>query len=284
MALFRRKTTKKTTPERQSDQIPREWIDQVPWMGEEPFEASYTSKPPGRILDDLGYVRRILFAWLCGRPVSEMASRAGCSERSVRNVVSEMIYVPEQDLNNGWERWCELGLVGGLLISRENVALGDQSSLRDYKVTVVCQICHRTAGYVYMPAERLENSGLLIENDVLASGILLLGDVHERDLGRIQGHLLCHFLIEIDPIPSAWSSQNFRLRLKLKQYEYLPSKRGLTSHLRQHFSVYVSQHARSVLTGYVSSGSSMLRPIVKGRELSIEGARRRWLKMFNQSR
>ena len=52
-------------------------IEGMPWFGEPPYQPTLRKKPPRGAAEDLSYVRRVLISWLIGRPISEIARRAG---------------------------------------------------------------------------------------------------------------------------------------------------------------------------------------------------------------
>lgn len=70
--------------------------------------AGLLEEPGGN--NDLECVRRILIAWLTGGSVSEIARRAGCIERSVRNVITDVIYAGEGNLDRHGRPSASLGL------------------------------------------------------------------------------------------------------------------------------------------------------------------------------
>ena len=85
-------------------------IEGAPWFGEPPFEPTPIRHSPRGALHHQGYRRRVLLSWLVGRPVSQIAKRAGCSTRLAHRVVAQTIYPP--GTNGALEDWLSLGLIG----------------------------------------------------------------------------------------------------------------------------------------------------------------------------
>ena len=90
-------------------------IDDVKWFGEPPFEPRLRKKPPNSAAEDHPYVRRVLISWLVGRPVSQIATRAGCSPRLVHKILSTAIYFPPEPPLSFWR---DLGLIALLDVPR----------------------------------------------------------------------------------------------------------------------------------------------------------------------
>lgn len=176
--------------------------DQLPWFGEAPFEPARETRVPRGAVNDLPYVRRILLSWLLGRPVSEVARRAGCSPRLVHKVFRQIFAVPEPRL--GLEKWLELGLVivpGVKSPSPPGPTRERPSSTnRETLVPVYCGVCHRLLGG-YEVFEDCPDGALLSAEDL---------DWNQDRSGwgsdgleiavLIQGHLINHFRLRFDPI------------------------------------------------------------------------------------
>jgi len=87
-----------------------EVADALPWFGQEPFKASRRRRPPRPVFSSLSYVRRVLLAFLAGRPMSEVAAPAGCGIRTIYKVIGGVIYwLPD---NDEIPIWLDLGLFG----------------------------------------------------------------------------------------------------------------------------------------------------------------------------
>ncbi len=280
--MFGRKKEAQLPPGVYPDEEVTRLVADFPRFGEEPFLAATDKRPPRPILDDLEYVRRILISWLIGRPVSEIAKRVGCSERSVRNVIEKVIYVDEYDLESGWSDWIELGLIGAL-----DVAVADQASswLNDpdvSQVTVICQVCHRQIGMVHMLKSMLgERQGSEIELDVLARGLLLDDELARRHLAEVQGHLILHFYIGIDKIAVNTRRARHRAHRYLQSIEWIPANQPFSWYSnRHHYTQIVSRHAIGVLPEEGEPDLRLLTPVIDGRPMSIYDARRRWKQLI----
>lgn len=280
--MFRRKKVAETVPTESSEGKLNSFIEKMPWLGEMPFRAATDRRPPKPIIDDLEYVRRILIAWLIGRPVSQVARRVGCSERSVRNVVRNVLYVAEDDLAIAWNAWCELGLLGAI-----DVMVADQafSRLEDpdiVQVSAICQICHRLAGVVCMFKPLLaEQRGSQIDLETLTRGLIVEDRLARRRLAQVQSHLLSHFYIGNDAIAA-----NTR-RVRQREHEFMqrvslipPSRPFKWRTNRLHYSKIVSGHALQNLAEGGEPDQNQLTPVVGGRPTTIYDARRRWKRMI----
>lgn len=199
--MFGRKKEAQLPPGVHPDEEVTRLAEDFPWFGEEPFLPATDKRPPRPIVNDLECVRRILISWLISRPVSEMAKRVGCSERSVRTVIENMIYVNEYDLESGWSDWIELGLIGALDVTIVSTVTGWQPDPDVAEVTVICQVCHRPVGIVSMLKTLLgEQRGLQVESNVLSREILAEDRIYRRRVARVQGHLILHFYVGRDNI------------------------------------------------------------------------------------
>ena len=90
-------------------EIIRGLADGAPWFGLGEFEPTLRRKPPRRASSDSDYIRRVLISWLIGRPVSDIADRAGCSPRLAYSIINHTIY--ESGAIDELDSWIELGLV-----------------------------------------------------------------------------------------------------------------------------------------------------------------------------
>ena len=185
----------------------REVADGLPWFGEEPFLPSLVSRPPPNATADLPYVRRILVSWLVGRPVSQVAERAGCSSRHVYKVISHYLYAEPGELGWALEQWLELGLVTAISPSWPGEApirsRGRPAWFRPGDVTVACLVCHRLIGsleYDWTGGE-VDGEGPAWIQDTAGLVEWARSGANEYSIGQVQGHLLCHFTLQHDPVP-----------------------------------------------------------------------------------
>ena len=252
----------------------------IPWMGEDPYPATLTKHPTRPVVGDLEYVRRILISWLIGRPLSEVAKRTGCSERTVRNVVTSVIHAREEDIEFAWQRWCELGLIGGIYRPDNQSGDAQQRYGESEDIVVVCQICHRVVGEIelFLPSAP-EPGSALVDQEALMDESDLGERPGIRKAGYIQGHLMCHFQVGKDPIRKPIIDKWLRMRLYFgtatqKDKIYLAMRRRTQT---------VNQTALSafrIYSEFVRRGRREILPIVSGKELSREAARRQWKKMI----
>ncbi|MDP6824333.1 MAG: helix-turn-helix domain-containing protein, partial [Dehalococcoidia bacterium] len=156
-----------------------EVADDLPWFGEEPFKASGRRRPPLPVFSSLSYLRRVLLAFLAGRPMAEIAARAGCGIRTVYKVIGGVVYIlPEDD---EIPIWFELGLFGVVAPRPDQpplplVEVGlMQESVGKNDVLLFCLLCHGFMG-------GLDNSGFAWRPDP-DFGVDLLGPSVIRDRG-----------------------------------------------------------------------------------------------------
>jgi len=121
-------------------------VDASPWFGGPPFEVSISKSPPKRVnrLIDPAYVRRVMISWLIGRPVTQIAKRAGCSVRYAHSIIDGWIYVSNP--LEMFPTWVELGLIGildGPALEYEPSDVEADANPSPYDMTVVCLVCHR---------------------------------------------------------------------------------------------------------------------------------------------
>ena len=260
-------------------------IDDVGWFGEPPFEPSLRKKPPNPAVENQPYVRRVLISWLVGRPVSQIAARAGCSPRLVHKILSTAIYFPPEPTLPFWR---DLGLIGLLDVPRakfsarvwEGYANDSAIVLEPWNLLVVCQICHRPAGTLECGSKFRRFDCRVVESEDLR-----WEEVIWRESGETQGHLICHFFLEGDPIsvsgspvldrwaewggsPEASSAAKFRQ----------------IARRREHWSAFIGWRVQDVITEWQTLGEPTLLPIRDGAEMSPSAAERHWLRLLRKEK
>ncbi len=270
--LFRKRTD--PAHEESDDDLVLRLGEEIPWFGEDPYLASTSRHPPRPIIDDLEYVRRILISWLIGRPASLVAKRAGCSERTVRNVIARVVYAREEEIDTAWSLWCELGLVAGIRLPGE---IADRAK-NEEQIVIACQVCHRRAGEMWMSLQDdIGQELLLLDQDVLRRRSDLRDGVTVNEAGIVQGHLMCHFMIGNDPIRRPGYDRWLILRLRMGTASPEDKVRWSQFRRQSHLSL-VTSSADETYSTYVEGGQHEPLPIVNGKEMNREAARRRWKK------
>ena len=148
----------------------QELADTLPWLGEAPFEGAKQKLVPRPAGSDLEFVRRVMLSWLIGRPVSQVAKRVGCSPRLAQRLVREFIYVEEQDLEPGFWRWVDIGLVApvdGPKFQGDPDEVDPGEDIDPDLVPLVCLVCHRMTGGLWSESRRYD--GRLITRDQTAA-------------------------------------------------------------------------------------------------------------------
>ncbi len=247
-----------------------EAIDQLPWFGLHPFEPTIAKNPRQDPHFRIYYDRRVLISWLVGRPVSEIAKRAGCSVRFVYKVLERIFYrsLIEFDI---YSDLTDLGLfkvIDAPEISQDwpdiefegevfgSVIVPDEIYETDWYGTAigVCLVCHRVA--VLMANDDPEHDLEEIPPDVYIHWL------HYEQATAILGHLACHFFLEIP-----WSEAGL-----VGPKSRFPSKVG---------SLALGLEAVNVFLDWFSRGAHPLTPVVNGIPMDIEKARRWWLGMLS---
>ncbi len=281
--MFGRKNEAKLPPGVYPDEEVSMLAGDFPWLGEEPFPVATDRRPPRPIINDLEYVRRILISWLIGRPVSEMAKRVGCGERSVRNVIEKVVYVDEYDLESGWSYWIKLGLIGAFDVTTASTVTGWQPDPDVVEVTVICQVCHRAVGIISMSNTLLgEQRGLQVESDVLFREILAADRLERRRLARVQGYLILHFYVGRDNIKSNMRKAKHRSHSLSQDLKLIPRNQPFKWVSRRiHYTESVSVDALAVVPEERDPDWALVAPIIDGCPISFYDARRRWKKLIS---
>ena len=138
-------------------------------------------------------IRRVLFSFLAGRPMTAVAGRIPTSRRTVYAVIEKEIYFANGDLDT----WSELGLIR--IWDLPQVAFGgiqlqDGITFEEDSAVVVCLLCHRPVGSVSL-SDRLYDSSLVAPD---SSQFELFSHRSER----IRGHLIAHFFFGERPVPN----------------------------------------------------------------------------------
>ena len=245
-------------------------IDEMPWFGLSPYQPTVSKNPRQNPDSKIYYDRRILISWLAGRPVSEMAKRAGCSTRYVYEVLDRILYkigYTEQE-----RYWDELGLFAVLDapfhsdelpdIDFDADGYGTDTPLEqvyqwneDFQPTLgVCLICHRVVAL--LPNDDPEHNLELIQFDRYMLWFI------PAKLELIMGHMACHFYLE-----GRWS---------------LADLSGPKSRFRDKLgSLVLGDFGISQMYEWFLGGSRPLTPVIKGKSMDPEDARRWWLGLLH---
>jgi hypothetical protein len=138
-------------------------------------------------------LRRVLIAYLGGRPMPSVANRVRTSRRTVYKVIHRVIYHSFSDLDT----WSELGLIRIWDLPEVEFRV---TQLQNYiwfpedHAAVICLLCHRLIGHIVLE-ERLYNSSLIEGNDRRIQYV-------SRENQRIRGHLIAHFHLDGRPWPN----------------------------------------------------------------------------------
>jgi hypothetical protein len=252
--------------------------DGYPWIGTPPYESSLSSKTARSAYASSGFRRRVLVSWIIGRPVSEVAKRAGCSVRTVYNVLEAVLLQP--DLFSPLASWAELGLVA--VADGPAIEFGPSGGDRlmpagDQELPVICLVCHRVAAkvdwHIDQDLRRYDGS------------IILPGDERwNKAAGAVvasQGHLLCHFHLGDDPV-------RMKPRMKWQHFagafapERLASARELDrqeAH-REPWTYMLNDAVLAEFNEWREAGARPLFPVRGGREMRDEEAVRFWSRVF----
>ena len=255
-------------------------IDRLPWFGEEPFVASAEPLPARDVLAQPRAVRRILLAFLAGRPVSSAARRAGCSVRLLYKALYQIIYVPcPEAMVEDWARLGLIAAVDGPANALEELVAGlhgAEAEPRDG--VVVCLLCHRLLGGAALEERWYDGRLVEPEEDGLPTFALPWDAVV-----AVQAHLILHFPLGLDPIPQAPYRRNPGLkhwtRAEGNPWDAWPFSQGAQNR-RESWQEVVPVDVLGLIQDDRHRGGSRTRPIVAGRTLSAEAAEARWRKML----
>ena len=138
-------------------------------------------------------IRRVLFSFQAGRPMTAVAKRVPTSRRTVYKVIEREIYSDYGELDT----WSELGLIriwdlpevtfGATVLEGEIEFFEDCAA-------VICLLCHRLIGHVTL-YERVYDSSVVAATDGRFEAW-----VHKNS--RIRGHLAAHFYLGERPVPN----------------------------------------------------------------------------------
>ena len=264
-----------------------EVADTLPWFGEEPFKPSGRRQPHRPVFASLGYQRRILLAFLAGRPMSQVAVRAGCGSRTVYKVISGDVYWLPMD--DEIPIWLELGLFGVVAPRPDQpspplVEVGlIKQSVGENDVLLFCLLCHAfmggldNAGYAWLPDPDF--------------GEALLGPSVIRDRGvtdEMQGHLVAHFMLQEEriavPVLDVWTKIRARWARGFEDWDD-PDLIRLNRKNNWSRRWSLGEAANRVLDRRHPLGGAGFLPSVGGRPMSIERERKHWLSLIpNQGR
>ena len=262
-----------------------EVADSLPWFGEEPFRASERRRPPRPVFSSLGYQRRILLAFLAGRPMSEVAARAGCGIRTVYKVIEAIIYnLPHDD---EIPIWLDLGLFGVVAQRPDQpspplVEVGlMKHPVGEDDALLFCLLCHGFMG-------GLDNGGFAWRPDP-DFGELLLGPSVIQDRGvtdKMQGHLVAHFLLNDEriavPVLDHWAERRARWARSFEDWDD-PDLVDLNRRDNWSRHWFLGEAANGVLDRRRPLGGAGFLPSVGGRPMNIERAREHWLRLIPNS-
>ena len=263
-----------------------EVVDSLPWFGEEPFRASERRRPPRPVFSSLGYQRRILLAFLAGRPMSEVAARAGCGTRTIYKVIEAIIYdLPD---NDEIPVWLDLGLFGVVAPRPDQpspplVEVGlMKQPVGENDVLLFCLLCHGFMG-------GLDNGGFAWRPDP-GFGEVLLGPSVIRDRGatdKMQGHLVAHFRLQEERIAVPVLDIGAEYRAKWAQADEEWDNLDLIRKNRRDNwsrSWILGEAANAVLDRRRPLGGAGFLPYIGGRPMNIETARNHWLSLIPNPR
>lgn len=258
-------------------------VDASPWFGGPPFEVSISKSPPRRVnhIIDPAYVRRVMISWLIGRPVTQIAKRAGCSVRYAHSIIDGWIYVGSP--MEMFSPWAELGLIGildGPALEYEPSDAEADANPSPYDMTVLCLVCHRQIDGVGASDYDRKYDGSLRDppDPVISTSKYRLPE-------DTQGHLMVHFLkadFPIRPIRSRTDlpfsrveRANYDKRLRISQQA---RRRALQNDWHRKVPTPVFDEIKK----YEHSGAfNGIFPLVHGISLTREEAIRWWQNSLN---
>ena len=253
-------------------------VDASPWFGGSPFEVSISKSPPRRInrLIDLAYVRRVMISWLIGRPVTQIAKRAGCSVRYADSIIDGWIYVGSP--MEMFPAWTELGLIGildGPALEYEPSDAEADANPSPYDTTVVCLVCHRQidgVGSSYYDRRYDESFRDPLDPVISATRYKLPTDT--------QGHLRVHFLkanFPIRPIRSRTDLPLFGPNRANYDRRLRTSQRARRRALQNDWHMRVPATVFDEIEKFERSGAfNGIYPLVRGISLTREEAIHWW--------
>jgi hypothetical protein len=144
-------------------------------------------------------IRRVLFSFLGGRPMTAVAERVPTSRRTTYEVVRRAIYYYSCDI----ELWTDLGLIRVWDIPQTDMWLAELPNNIVYQEDsppVICLMCHRLIGHIAIYERSYDSS--LVEN-------FSRPVEHETpQVESIRGHLIAHFLLDGNPWPNgSWNTK-----------------------------------------------------------------------------
>ena len=283
-------TTKTLTEDLESSSPPRprnfhEYLinlaDSLPWFGEEPFMAAPEPTPPRPVHRSPTYVRRILLAFLAGRPVAVAAGRAGCSPRTLYGVINRVIYGPRPEKLH--QLWLYLGLIVIVDYDEERPPPDDRPMgtlervVYEDDALLFCLVCHR----FIMPVESQRST----IPQMLEDGALFPPIVNYGDLGHVQGHLAVHFRLEEDSVARITDpSESFGVAMaeffsvfgSIKN----PKVRRLMHRDKRSKRRVLDEKAWEILRQHNRSDGQNLMPLIGMRSMLPDQARHHWRRMI----
>jgi hypothetical protein len=259
-------------------------LDSVGWLGEGRFLPSHKMrKTPHNAVKSIPFVRRVLISCLAGRPFSEIAERVGCSDRTVYNVLDRVIYWVEEDPRGYWSDIGLIGIVDPPLPRFTDDAWDrlqeefEESYFEPSEAVVICLMCHRIAGSVYVEPERRTYQCSYIGPESVE-----WGENWAEEIGVILGHLLCHFPLHHDPLRAPGRRHNkmileargidrkFEINQRLQK-----AQRAYRN--RSNWRDFTDFRALDILREWEEAGEDPLNPIREKKKLSRDETRRHWI-------
>ncbi|NQW16053.1 MAG: hypothetical protein HQ478_01060 [Chloroflexi bacterium] len=273
-----------TSPENLMTQI-FDGLDTVGWLGEGSFLPSQKRNAPHRAIEDIRYVRRVLISWLAGRPVSEMASRVGCSDRLIYSILRGALY---EDKGDRVAYWAELGLVGMMdtpvakftELSWDEFGEEYEAEFERTEPIIICQLCHQIIDNAYMePRDRTYQCNYIGFYDQDWDGY---GGADDR---RAFAHLVCHFRLQEDPISQPGRRHSAMIRTAKTDKEKIEIRASRRRAIRSYFNRiswedYIEQPDQYLLDEWISAGEAHLNPIRGRRRLTTEETHRHWRRIL----
>ena len=138
-------------------------------------------------------IRRIMFSYLAGRPMTAVASRVPTSRRTIYKVIEREIYSPYGDLDS----WSDLGLIRTWDVPQlpfGEIVLEEGFYFEEECAVVVCLLCHRLVGNIVL-RDSLNDWSIVAQMHGRFEAFSYKAE-------RIRGHLIAHFYFGARPRPN----------------------------------------------------------------------------------
>lgn len=245
-------------------------IDRLPWFGLPPFHPTVARNPRQEPHFQIYYDRRVLISWLVGRPVSEIAKRAGCGIRYVYDVLSRIIYRDSYtiDVHSYLNELGLFAVIDAPLVIEDQFDIefdpetyGSGTTLEqieepdiDRVAVGVCLVCHRAVVLLANNDPQHDLESIPFER--------YLNWLPSEQMAPILGHLARHFYLEVP-----WS----RVQLGGPKNRF-PDKWG---------SFVLGDYTINGIYEWRMDGLRPMTPVLQGLPIDIEKARRWWLGMLS---